>query len=43
MPAVVVKGARTPAEDRNIALKTLQQCFKSNNFTAGTVEVLVIP
>ena len=43
MAAVVVKGAPASAEDGNIALKTLKQLLKSCNFTAGTVEVFVIP
>ena len=41
--AVVGKGSLASAEDGNIALKTLKQLLKSCNFTAGTVEVFVIP
>ncbi len=43
MAAVVIKGSLASAKDGNIALKTLKQFLKSCNFTAGTVEVLVIP
>ena len=41
--AVVVKGSLASAQDGNIAFKTLKQLLKSCNFTAGTVEVFVIP
>jgi hypothetical protein len=41
--AVVVKGSPASSEDGNIALKTFKQLLKSCNFTAGTVEVFVIP
>ena len=41
--AVVVKGSLASAKDGNIAFKTLKQLLKSCNFTAGTVEVFVIP
>ena len=43
VPAIVVEGSGASAEDRNIALKTLEQCLEATNFTAGTVEVLVVP
>ena len=42
MAAVVTEGAGASAQDRNVALKTLEQCFKATNFTTGAVEVFVI-
>jgi hypothetical protein len=41
MSAVVVEGARRPAEYTYVALKALQQSFKPCYLTAGTVQVLV--
>jgi hypothetical protein len=43
MAAVIIKGAATAAQDRNITFKALQQFCKSVNFTAGTVEVFIPP
>jgi hypothetical protein len=43
MAAIVVESAGAASQNRNVALKTLKQFGKSNNFAAGTVEVLVIP
>jgi len=43
MAAVVVEGSGASAKDGDVAFKALKQCFKAGNFTAGTVEVLVIP
>lgn len=43
VPAVVIKGSFASVQDGYIALKTLQQLLKSINFTAGTVEVFVVP
>ena len=40
---VVVKGAGTSSQNGDVALEAMKQCFKSANFTAGTIEVLVIP
>ena len=42
MAAVVTEGAGASAQDRNVAFKTLEQCFKATNFTTGAVEVFVI-
>ncbi len=43
MAAVVIKSTGASAQDGNVALKALEQKLKACNFTAGTVEVLVIP
>ena len=41
--AIVVEGTGASAQDGDVAFKALEHCFKPVNFTAGTVEVLVIP
>jgi hypothetical protein len=41
--AVVLECALASAKDGYIALKALEHCLKAANFTAGAVEVLVIP
>jgi hypothetical protein len=43
MAAIVVEGAGAAAQDGDVALKAIKQCFKAINFATGTVEVLVIP
>jgi hypothetical protein len=43
MSAVVIEGAGRTSKDGNIAFKALQQFRKSTNFTAGTVEVFIVP
>ncbi len=41
--AVVFESAGASAEDRNVALQSLEHCPKATNFTRGAVEVLVLP
>jgi len=43
MAAIIIKSFFTAAKDGDVAFKTLQLRSKSINFTAGTIEVLVIP
>jgi len=43
MAAIIIKGSLPAAKDGDVAFKTLQLRSKSGNFTAGTIEVLIIP
>lgn len=43
MAAVVVKSSRAPAQNADVALKTLKKFGKTRNFMAGTVKKLVVP
>ena len=42
MAAVVIKGARTSAQDGNVAFKTLEQALKAFNFANGAVQIFIV-
>ena len=43
MAAIVVECAGATAQNGDVALKAIKQCFEAINFATGTVEILVIP